>query len=690
MFSKLLSILNNFQSRFTYRQRFVFFAIIYIVAMPAPSFWMIKAHDFYIANIDLQDQGNEYQKIISTLFTNVLEHQVATFLKHTKEIDNFDDLALLETSISEQFEALKIMKSQGILDPPTNLTSGFSNPLPPNPQWEIIEKQWDEYLKNQEVLSHESINDVHLKIAEQLQSLLRDISFTFGLVLNSSMNAHELFQAIIYGIPEIEILIVKLFFLKEGVSLESQYKDDLAMHLKILTNWLEKKKEQPPFNPEYYANFEEVPFQINEIKMIIKAQSHSNELLSNFFKYLHNSPSDFSANPKKRNNAKILKLLVAYDEFRKSNTQLVDSIIDRQKTSLSFSKWLSISLLITCTIFVSSIVMFRLLTRHLHKLLDHIQELAKGKFSKCFCSNLNDDFGQVGIAFDKVTQSIQEVVGELQSLGNLLSGFTTQISRAASEQESTVDNQEEGLKEIEAAAKEIMSNAKYLATKMNEINLNSKKTSLADTAKIKLDRMQENMSELTQASSNIVEKLIIVQNKVDRTSSHIEFMTTVSDQAKLLSLNAAIETANVEQHKKSFNEITLAIESFSDQTASSTQEIKNIIDQMSISVKKVRQDANRCLKEISVGAERLIVVSHQLTSITKQQEEQIKKFETANSTMQEQDIAGTTMIESIFRLGQSAKGNTGSLKQLHTTIEEIGNTATELQNVLERLTLKRI
>jgi methyl-accepting chemotaxis protein WspA len=173
-----------------------------------------------------------------------------------------------------------------------------------------------------------------------------------------------------------------------------------------------------------------------------------------------------------------------------------------------------------------------------------------------------------------------------------------------------------------------------------------------------------------------------LQEKVSSSSTLIAFMGKVSDQASLLSLNSAIETSNIKSHKINFDKITQEIQRFAEKTAASTHEIEEIIEEINSSVVNVRLEANGCLQEINEGAQRLINVSNQLSSITNQGKEQLKKFENVNDVMQMQAIAAENIIYSITSLGETAQENTRSIHVLHENVGELGRTAAELQKTI--------
>ena len=675
---QLRQLFATFLNRFTYRQRFIFFALVYIVSMPAPSFWTIQTQEVLLEAITLQKQGNLLQASLNSLLNHLLQHQVLSFPQVL--LRDSQSLLQVQEKIHEDFNKLQAEVEKGFVVSPNPLAGGFSNYPEQYLPIGDLQKEWFFLLKEQNQMKPEERVAKHQKLTSDIKEILYQLGFSFGLFLSTDPTSSLLANYSLLLVPERSWLITQL------ASMHPIYGNNLnkQQHLQQ-TILLAELQRQIQMNQALLENFskdrqsiEGVPY--DQFLIFDQLRQKTKESLKEIHRLLSSEKGPVEE--------EVLLALDTYDSLAQKSSVILEEITQAKWIRLSSQKWFSIILLVVCTIFVSSLVMFRILTKHLQKVFDHIRDLSKGKFTRCFCSSSTDDFGEVGKAFDHLSEKMQEVIGELQMLGQLLSGFTNQINQTANEQESTILQQEEGLRKIEETAKEMIGKAKLLAQEMDGLSSAAKRTALADTAKTKLHKMQEKMTDLRQASTKIVDKLSFIQEKVDKTRFFIDFMIIVSDQTKLLSVNAAIETANIEQHKHTFSEITEHIERFSDLTAESTNSIKKIIQEMSAAVSTTRNEANRCLKEINEGGSHLITVSHQLTSIDKQRDDQVRKFQAVNISMQEQALAGETMLNSISKLGSSAEDNLKSLKNLHLTISEIGNTAKELQKVLDRFSLK--
>jgi methyl-accepting chemotaxis protein len=251
----------------------------------------------------------------------------------------------------------------------------------------------------------------------------------------------------------------------------------------------------------------------------------------------------------------------------------------------------------------------------------------------------------------------------------------------AKEQEEVVGAQENSIHEIERTAQEIAVESRVLANMMEAISQVSKEYTIADSAKSGLDHMQSQMLALADGSSKILHGINEIQQKVIGSENLMTFMSKISDQARMLSLNSAIETANVHHQKQSFAKITQEIQRFADKTSNSIHDIQNIINEITFNVATVRVEANICVNEIKEGVGRLISVNQQLTSITNQGREQVRKFESVNDVMQVQAFAAENIIESIRQISATAEENTKSIRSLHLTTAELAITATELQRV---------
>lgn len=681
MLSRLLTFFNYLQSKFTYRQRFVFFSAIFALAIPLPIYWSLKAQNFGIRNSVLEKIGIQYQKKLISLLNNVLGHQIASSALILGNDWAKGEFAKMDKAISKDFLEIQELKLQLDGLSPIHLGEGFSTEESPSLNLNHIEDLWNEISKKYLPSSSETNDASHNALTKELQNELEESGYLFRFYLDSQPSIRVLIEMELRKLPEMQILTAQLVLLTQQLHLQkavtesqsitlmekiSKLKKDIAKlnhRVELARRLLDKGQER---SPTFLNTAEALNGYLNSVREVFTTTEDPQYSLS----------SDMTLGKNLIQKQSLLSAIILEEV-----SYLVENRLSQQK----LYRILTILPLFIGSLIILFFVIFRLLTTHLAKLTEHLEDLSKGKLSPCFCSNHGDEFGQVGLAFDKMMRAVQEIVHGLNRVGQQLGDMSTQISTTVNDQVSILHRQEESITDIELIAKNIATTTRDLANTMNELSLSSKQASLADNAKLGLGRMQDNMTILGQASGIIVNTLSIVHEKVNNTKRLIIFMTRVSDQANLLSLNAAIETANVETNRKSFMEITQKIQRFADKSSSSAKDIASIIQDMSLNVENVRVDASHCLNEIQEGTERLIPVSAQLGDITKYGNDQVRKFESVNAVMQEQALAAEKIIESISLLIQSAQESTRSVQKLPATILELEEQQKKLQKVLNLL-----
>lgn len=674
MFTKVINLFNRINDRFTYRQRFVFFSMVFILTTPFPGYWLLKVENFFINRSQWQLVGTEYQQLIDNLIYTVHKHRiVANTQDNYLKQNSSKGLGSLQSSINQQLQKLQKLNvdTEYLVKP--SLGRGFSETSTEALDLKKINASWEGVTKGA-LSATNATSSSELMLIEQLQELLHSINGTFQLVVAPTKTQHYLIESTSETLPEAQGLITNLLLIQQQL-LENPSKE-LILKRAVLTRKLKLNRQKTQQILEYaYNHFSD------EISSRQASLSTAKEAYTDYITTVNTFLTELVLN-KNAPFSTANRALEANKATIDSNLELTDLLIKNQLSWFRIAKNFSLGIYIFVALTLTFYIIFRVLTRHLMEICYHLREMTRGNFKECFCSHFNDEFGLIGRTFDKMGRSIQGVLGELKNLGNQLSGSIEQITATAKAQEESVSEQEKRVHEIEETAKVIATETRNLANAMSNLSTESVETSVADTAKEGLDRMQSKMSQLATVSTEIIGSLSGLQEKVSSSSTLIAFMGKVSDQASLLSLNSAIETSNIKSHKINFDKITQEIQRFAEKTAASTHEIKEIIGEINSSVVNVRHEANGCLQEINEGAQRLINVSNQLSSITNQGKEQLKKFENVNDVMQMQAIAAENIIYSITSLGETAQENTRSIHVLHENVGELGRTAAELQKTI--------
>lgn len=677
---KIIDSFNHIQSRFSYRQKFVFLAFLFVLAAPIPTYWNF----YYLGHADklteLHRTGLSFQKQLALLQFRISEHAIIQIqnLSTGKDLSSNHTLRELNTNISVIFKELNDQNSklQELALP--NLNSELA--ITRNVQlltgtiyglWQTINGwQLQQPLNSDKPLA--KLVDTYLELLRQNRRLIENLRDSFELTLSGQDSFVAISRELLLAYPRLTAAITE-------VTLQSILQDQSTMVTDVLTynlkeDSIELKQNLSVAYRDYLENSRFPQYELYTQGMNALEQA------------FHDLKTFTTSLPLTGLKAEIpelsLQTLSALEVSSSSNSEVINYMIVSNETFLNLIRLYMIGTLTFGSLLVSFYVVFRVLSGHLLKLMTHIEKIAQGDLSSGRYINYKDTVGQIGLAFSKMGTGIKQIVVQLKDVGTQLKEFSQKIVLMADDQEKTIASQEAKLESLVDITKEIALKSRELATIMNLL-ISSSQNILLDSASTKgIEDMKDALTLLVRTSNKIFESLNKVNEKVTKASLLIEFMERVSDQARLLALNASIETLGIDKHREEFAEVTRQIERFAETTATSSKEIHTIISGMFVRLSAGQKTAKNCVREIHAGVNRLLFVSNQLTSIAREGQKQTSKFLSVNTVMQEQAKEAEMIIHTIEKLSTAAHENTNSISQLRRTIEELAQTTQELHEVL--------
>lgn len=675
MYKQLTHIFNKFIKNFTYRQRFIFWGILFWTTAAIPAFWVFKTQNLLIAFFESQLQGDRYQRILGQLLNDVLQNQINSL---DKSADKAVTQNALHRAIAIKLDRLEALKLQN--EDVLQSSYFFGNYLLKNPlNIPFLKKQFNEITHQSEKSPDETLK-LHTQLADTIKSEIITLGFLYRLNLHADELGNNLAKEFLHILPQQQTLLADFYILGEKVKWGKESSKE------EFTEYLAKKNElrrSLDVNYErinkYYKTYE------NTFPKLTESSNKANRLRMNYQQvgnHLLNLLKSESKTPQELQDV-FLKMISISGNIQEMVLDVADSISMERKKDFEWQKTVATLIFGIGSMIISFFAVFKVMTRHFHQLYSYLEELSHGNFSINIPVDV-DEVGDIALSFHKMGKSIEHVVLELNELGKQLGEFIKKIAINTNNQRNYTIEQDESLQVLETTTTQLAEKSRDLALRMGIFTQESKEVLIADTSRSGLTLMQEKMSLLAKASSNILTNLMVVHEKVISTGNLITFMTKVSEQAHMLSLNAAIEALSIGKNKLVFSDITIKIERFAENSAYSTNAIRKIIQDMSSSVILGKNTTDSCVKEINAGANRLIHVSNQVSSISQYGKEQTDKFQLVNVMMQKQAEATENMMDSIAQLRRNVDGNIKLVQALNDGIASLISTSEENSQTLKQ------
>lgn len=683
-------IIRKFFSHFSLIEKFVLISCIFGISIIVAMYWMISLQNQAINLNSLEIVGNKYERFIRTIVGNVALHRKELGNILTKKQTDKSYLVEQENEINRAYEGL-IKYDKEVENELHTMPYDFEQRETQNLKPVELQHRWNQIMDNEYILNPEDNNRLHLSLLQDLQALVFYISENSALLQDPQIDnyylIHTLYWLLTENLRTIPTLNIEFenYLTDKNTNPKKAEEDLKKIHewLTIFKLHLSETEQNIKKVIVYEKNIN------NNLEIEKKLQEPFDNLSNEFEKYSQLIEQGIAQGQEPAN------LLTELRKVYKQNFILSDiiseqlgNVFSQRLARLKREQWIAISITsaIALLAFLLGIRIMRAITQPLNQMLTAATSLANGDLSVRVNVPYNDEVGKVGQAFNKMADSIQDMLKQLHWAGIQLTTSTAEIAGTAKEQEITIVEQESTTREIATTAKEISATTKDFAKTMKEISGAAENTSsLATSGKEGLHQMEMTMRQMVEAASNIAAKLAILNDKASTITTVVTTIAKVADQTNLLSLNAAIEAEKAGEHGKSFTVIAREIRRLADQTAHATVDIDKMVNEMISAVSAGVMGVDKFTDEIHTGVNQVTNAREQLGKIIEQVQQLTGSFENVNEGMQAQFLRANQINESILQLSETAQQTSESIRQSHKAIDQLNNAAQELQTMVSSI-----
>ena len=381
-------------------------------------------------------------------------------------------------------------------------------------------------------------------------------------------------------------------------------------------------------------------------------------------------------------------------QFKRLNDDISTKVTNGSKAAADTSTlilWVATAGIVL--VMIAALIVARYLSRSMtspmHTIVEGLEHMQRGDFTKRVHMERQDEFGVVGSGLNKLADELSVLVGQVQRSGIQVNSTATEISATAREQQSTANEIAATTAEIGATSKEISATSKELVKTMNEVSQVSEETAeLAGSGQNAIGKMESTMRQIMDASGSITGKLAVLSEKTANINTVVTTITKVADQTNLLSLNAAIEAEKAGEYGLGFAVVAMEIRRLADQTAVATYDIEKMVKEMQSAVAAGVMGMDKFSEEVRRGVEEVRTVGTQLAQIIHQVQTLTPRFHTVNEGMHAQATGAQQISETLTQLNEAAQLTAESLRQSNIAIEQLNEAAHGLQTAVARFKLK--
>lgn len=320
---------------------------------------------------------------------------------------------------------------------------------------------------------------------------------------------------------------------------------------------------------------------------------------------------------------------------------------------------------------------YRQIVQSLNDTIQVANSISQGDLTKSVIVNSRDEIGQLGIAFNRMTDSLRKLVSEVRGSVDHVSSASSQIVQGNLDLSSRTEQQATSLEQTAASMEEFTSSMQ----------------SNSDATKEAVNYVR-NASLIAQRGGEVVNKVVDTMAEIQNSSNKINDIIGVIDgiafQTNILALNAAVEAARAGEQGRGFAVVASEVRNLAQRSATAAKEIKGLIQE---SVSKVGEgsrlvaDAGQTMADIVEGVQSVTEIMNRISNSTLEQSSGVNQINQAVGQLDQMTQQNAALVEQASAAASSLQQQASKLSGA-VSMFNLGSTLALSPMKLEQVALK--
>jgi len=322
----------------------------------------------------------------------------------------------------------------------------------------------------------------------------------------------------------------------------------------------------------------------------------------------------------------------------------------------------------------------------LTSLNSQVVELKAGRadLTKRLTSTSNDEFGEIGEAFNAFTQALEKIVSKLSQGIEQIASASEEISSGAAQSAENARQQADQSGQVATAMEE-------MSTTVQEVAANSQKASdsalrTAEAARLGGEVAKQTVTTMdciADASRSAAERVTRLGQASAQIGKIVGVIDDIADQTNLLALNAAIEAARAGESGRGFAVVADEVRKLAERTTAATKEIATMVQGIQDGTAGSVEAIEKSSRQAQAGLEKASASGAALKEIIELANDVGDLISHIATAATEQSAATAQVNSSISRISSLTQNSSVAAQQTAKACTDLSQLALELDSLIQ-------
>lgn len=681
-------------NRLKYIQKFAVIGGVLGIPILIMSFMLLSTTNKEIDTIQKRQVGTEYNTLLKDFLQDVQQHRAISVSVISGDASAKPKQEEKQSEIQEEIADIDAF------------VKGTGSSIQVTDQWAEMKQQWNTIQSDVESLNIQEATSMHIDYLGSILDFMVVIGDQSELFLAKSPENYYIINDVTTTLPNLTEHLGQIRAVGMSIATEQKITDEQKIQLVSLYASVENSLEQLEHGKAII--FTNMPSLENSLGETSQSTLEETNKFLEFVQKEFSTNTSITVNPDEFYNMATATIDTSFKLYELETKEL-NSIMTQQAKDLKLTKAAIIAVVVL--IFILTIYIFigfyLSISSTVQKLKAVTIHVADGDLETELDLQTKDEMKDVETAFNNMIQNLRSLIHQIKSSAEHLASSSAELSASAEQTSRASEQITLTVQDVAAGTEKQVESVNDSSTVVNEVSAGIQQVAAnAQSVTVTAANASTNAADGEQAIQVAVNQMNSINHSVNdaalvvkelgarslQIGEIVDVITNIAGQTNLLALNAAIEAARAGQHGQGFAVVADEVRKLAEQSASSAQQIGQLITSIQKETEKAVQTMNAATAEVTDGITAISTAGNSFAEIkgsVSEVAEQIGQVSAAAQQMlvgAEQVVGSIEVISEIAQVSSEGTQNISSITEEQlASMEEIEASSITLSRLAEEL-----